>query len=76
MNHLDLIAQRVTPWNEGTLVSKITDRPYILRHRNSLTVLQELIGDITIGPQMKWAPVRRVDGDGNRVFMEIYTVDF
>jgi hypothetical protein len=76
MNNLDLIARRITPWSEGTLVSKITGRPYILRHRNSLAVLQELVGDITIGPQMKWAPVRRVDSDGNRVFTEMYTADF
>lgn len=76
MRCLDTIATRVTPWNSGALTEPETNRPYSIFYRNSLAVLQELIGDTTIGPQMKWTPVRLYDNDGNRVYTEMYTANW
>src|SRR5438045_6381540 len=76
MSCLDIISQRVTPWRSGTLTSKFSGQPYNIWYRDSLDVLQELIGDVTIGSQMKWSPVRRHDNDGLRVYMEMYTANW
>lgn len=70
---LDQIAERVTPWRSAT---QLLPKPYNILYRNSLEVLQELIGDTTVGPHMKWAPVRRSDDDHNRVYTEIYTANW
>jgi len=76
MSCLDIISQRVTPWRSETLTSEFSGQPYNIWYRDSLDVLQELIGDATIGSQMKWTPVRRVDNDDNRVYAEIYTANW
>jgi hypothetical protein len=73
-SHLNTIAKAfVTPWKsaEQTSLPK-----YTIYHRNSLQVMQELVGDKAIGPYMKWAPLRRFDQDGNRVYSEIYTANW
>src|SRR5437762_260389 len=70
---LDQIAAWVTPWRSAT---QLHPKPYNILYRNSLEVLQELIGDTTIGPYMKWASVRRFDDDHNRVYTEMYTANW
>lgn len=72
-SHLDEISCRVTPWK--TADQKIPS-PYTLMHRDCLEVLQELVGDRTVGKRMIWAPVVRRDHDGNRVYSECNTGDW
>jgi Plavaka transposase len=76
MSCLDVIATRVTPWRSGTLTVLGSERTYSIWHRDTADVLQELIGDVTIGAQMKWAPVARFDNDHNRVYTEMYTANW
>lgn len=58
MSSLDLIARKITPWSEATLTIHGTDQQYKIRYRNTLDVLQELIGDVIIDSTMTWAPIR------------------
>jgi len=73
---LDLIANMYTPWCKGTLKLHDSDRKYDIWVRDSLAVLQELIGDVTIGHKMKWAPVKEFDSDHNRIYGEMCSANW
>jgi hypothetical protein len=45
-------------------------------YRDSLDVLKEILGDVRLAKDMKWAPERLINADGERLYSELWTGDW
>jgi len=45
-------------------------------YRDSLDVLKEILGDVRLAKDMKWAPEKLVNSDGERLYSELWTGDW
>ena len=45
-------------------------------YRDSLEVLKDIVGDVRLAKDMKWAPERLVNGDQERLYSELWTGDW
>jgi Plavaka transposase len=79
MNRLDEIAERYTSWKEGSFESDVGDggkKVHRMWYKDTLAVLQEILGDVTLRDEMVWGPKKQFDGEGNRVFSEMWTANW
>src|SRR5216117_2939787 len=45
-------------------------------YRDSLEVMKDIVGDVRLTKDMKWAPERLVNGEGERLYSELWTRDW
>ena len=45
-------------------------------YRDNLEVLKDIVGDVGLAKDMKWAPERLVNGDQERLYSELWTGDW
>jgi Plavaka transposase len=45
-------------------------------HRDSLEVLKDLVGDVRLAKDMKWAPEKLLNAKGERLYSELWTADW
>jgi Plavaka transposase len=45
-------------------------------YRDSLDVLKDIVADVRLAKDMKWAPERLVNADGERLYSELWTGDW
>ena len=45
-------------------------------YRDSLDVLKEILEDVRLAKDMKWAPERLINADGERLYSELWTGDW